>query len=632
MNDQAESLNAPAWAAVVRELMQPAPDARAFSERLVDVAHRVCGARAGGLYESRGETAELVAGEPPESTERAAAAALAALAHDRTVVDVKPDSGIYDPGARRESPVVATPVRTPGVARGVLVFELEPRSPSALQTTVALLELLSGYAASDERERRARETRSASATLDLAGAMLAMVNDAGSFNAAGLAVCDGLVRELNADRITLGWNVAPSAPDGRIRVIAASDTEKIDRRSGVTRRLEHAMDECLDQAHAVLSPAPGEDEDRVLGAAVTAAHRELTGGRPNARAATLPMRDGDRVLGVLSIESTVPASDPAFLSAHMVARLQPACDLLGPVLRLKRRDDRGPIARLRDDGLRAARWTLGPERIGAKLAGLAVVALLAASLIVTTEQHVRAPVLLEAGATRAVSAPFGGLIAETAAGVESGAAVAAGDVLVRMDAGELRLRAAEARAELERANADADDARRKNALADVRRAEAEAAQLRARIALLDDRIARAEITAPLSGIIVGGDPSRLAGSSVSLGESICRIAAIDELSAYAEISDRDLAYVRPGSTGELATRARPGERFSFTVDRIEPAPEQRGGGIKPGVFRVKVTLDEPAGWMRPGQEGVAVFDAGEATIAAGLSRRLTDAARLWLWW
>ena len=72
------------------------------------------------------------------------------------------------------------------------------------------------------------------------------------------------------------------------------------------QKLEAAMDECIDQEQALLYPPPppqGDAEaDVLLAQAITHAHRELAASDARLKVVSLPLRDGDRVVGAISIE------------------------------------------------------------------------------------------------------------------------------------------------------------------------------------------------------------------------------------------------------------------------------------------------------------------------------------------
>jgi hypothetical protein len=68
----------------------------------------------------------------------------------------------------------------------------------------------------------------------------------------------------------------------------------------------------------------------------------------------------------------------------------------------------------------------------------------------------------------------------------------------------------------------------------------------------------------------------------------------------------------------------------MTVERIVPlaSPDQD----RRNAFEVRARLDQTAGWMRPGMEGLVKFNTGKRTLLDIGTRRIRDTLRLWLWW
>src|SRR5262249_15056869 len=82
---------------------------------------------------------------------------------------------------------------------------LDNRSRQALQTTLALVEVLCGYAHAHAANQQLRRTRAAGASLDLAARLIASINNAKTFKGAGLQLVNDLCRQMAVDRVALGW-------------------------------------------------------------------------------------------------------------------------------------------------------------------------------------------------------------------------------------------------------------------------------------------------------------------------------------------------------------------------------------------------------------------------------------------
>ena len=654
------TLKAPGWQKVVQELLTPAPDDASFLARLLSVLGQVAGAKQAVLMvvpnvesaDTAGEAKVLLAWPPQPGDSpsidaapdaKAAARAAAESGHLR-VFGLEKDDAFYD-GAG-ESYVVAVPLgEQRGGTRHVATLLIEQRSSQALQTTLAVVELIAGYVATHGARQQLRQVRAASASLDLAARLIASINATEGFRGAVLQLANDLVRQINADRVAVGW-VKGLSHSGAVRVVAISDTEHIDRRMTMVQKLEAAMDECLDQEQAVLYPAPPErtptrgedgqtqDADLLLSQAITHAHRELASSDAKLKVASLPLRIDEDVIGVLTIESTGGGT----IDISTIELLQATLDLLSPVLEVRHSDDRNLALRTWATLVRGGGWLVGPKHTVWKLAGAAVMVLLFLSIVIHVPYRVDADATLRPRVRQTVSVPFDGIVVEVGEAVEPGDLVEAGDVLAQLDTTEIRLAIAQAESEMHEANTRADAARQSGKLAEAEQSMAQARATGARLASLEERLARSTIVAPLSGTIIAGDIKERLGSAVKLGDPLFEIAPMDDMIVVARVSDTDIKLLtdRMAETPEgeptiaqIATKAYPGRPFDFEIETIVPlaAPEEGENA-----FEVRGGLIGETAWLRPGMEGLAKFDTGDRSLIGIASRRIVDTLRLWLWW
>lgn len=633
-------LRTPGWQRVVADLVAPAPDDAGFLERLAGVLGEVAGARqavawrsdanqepvAAFLWAPRGDRPRPGTGDPPpvESAPEAREACRAALERGHAAVFGLGDDELYDGSAGRGC-LIAAPV--PG-ASAIVTLLVEPRSRPALQTTLAVVELAIGYAHHHGALRALERVRASAASLDLASRLIAGVNSARGFRGAAMQVANDLCRRLSMDRVALGWARGGSKERGGAftRTVAMSDTEHVDRRMAMVRRLESAMDECLDQEQAVLFPPPeGSSPDPLLARAIVHAHRALAAHDARLRLITVPLRIDDRVVGVLLCES----AGRARMDADAAELLQATMDLVTPVLAVRRSDDRTLAARGLDWLARAGAWAVGPRHTAWKLAGVAASAFLLFATLAPVPYRVGASMELVPRAPRIVSMPFEGVIASLGRARRAGDAVAQGEVLARLDTAELELSRLDVAPDVLRFEKTADEALRQGDVSQAQRALAQADQARARLALIDERLARATLHAPISGRIIAGDLADRLGAALAQGEVLVELADVGDLVVIARLDDRDAALVREGSVGTIATASDPARRVPVTVERVVPQARADEGR---NVFLVRCVLEDPAPWLRPGMQGRARFDADRRSLVRIGARRFIDAARLWAWW
>ncbi|MEL7483411.1 MAG: HlyD family efflux transporter periplasmic adaptor subunit [Planctomycetota bacterium] len=652
------------WQRVVAELARAADDERAFLPTLVASLGHVSGAKQSALFtlpvgddqEPRADiTWPAVQGpaddalHEPDVMRGCARATIEA--GSTQIFGLRASEGLYS-GEADAGYVMCTPVG--GAAEGepqrAIAMLLDGRSKEALQTTLAIVELLAGYAHLSTARQHLSRTRSASAALDLATRLIASINSSTSFRGAAIQFVNDLSRHLKADRVALGWRsgragaaqgstsddaMLADRDSSPVQVVALSDTEHVDRRMAMVRKLAAAMDECVDQEQPVVypvpEPAPGREADEVLSRAVTRAHRELAASDANLKLTSLPIRDGGETLGVVTIESATPGQT---IELATVELLQATLDLVGPLLRLRRSDDRTIPQRAVDLVRESAAWAVGPKHTLWKVAGIAVLVVMLASVLVSVPYRIEASVSLRPIEKRVVAVPFDATVREVMPSAKAGERVAQGDVLAVLDTSELELSAIEARGSVRQAEARANEAIRRGEGAERQQAEAQAEQARARLDLFEKRIRDAVIRAPIDGTIIAGDLSDRVGARLGQGEALFEIAPLDSMRVIAKVDDRDIGLVNEsirdeGMTGSVATRAYPDRRFPLTVERVVPLAMAGEGR---NTYDVYATLEESAPWMRPGMEGLAKLEVGDRKLIWIATRRISDTLRMWLWW
>jgi hypothetical protein len=650
------NLKTPGWARIVAELHAPAPDDRTFLHKLLAVLAQVSGARQAVLF---GVDREGEPGAPPpdprpiavwpppagggeldveQAGEARAAARATADAGQLRIFGIDAGAAFY--GEQEKGSIVAIPVPTglpesaaPGPL-GVVTLLIESRSRQALQTTTALVEVLAGYTLLHATRQQVKRMRGATAALDLAARLIASINTSPSFKGAALQLVNDLSRQMRADRVALGW-VKGIGTSGAIRVMAVSDTELIDRRMAMIQKLEAAMDECLDQEQAVLYPPPpaqGDGQsDVLLSQAITHAHRELGASDARLKVVSLPLRDGDKVVGVVTIEST--AEGPADIAS--IELVQAALDLLAPVLIVKRSDDRPLPVRAGVSAAKAGKWLVGPKHTGWKLAGLALFLALVGSTIVRMPYRVEAPIEIQPRTRFVVAVPFEGVVKTVPAGVEAGRKVRKGDVLVEMVTDELELKLLDAQGRLTQATKEADAYLNQKKFAEETQARLRAEQAEAEIRSARYNLGRAKVISPIDGTIIAGDMTDKVGAAVKVGDVLFQVATLDDMVVVARVSDRDIGLIRgegePGgpTIGEVATKANPAAGHPFAVERIVPLAQPKDGK---NAFEVRGKLESQAPILKPGLEGFAHFDTGRHSLIWIGTRRIRDQLRLWLWW
>jgi RND family efflux transporter MFP subunit len=337
---------------------------------------------------------------------------------------------------------------------------------------------------------------------------------------------------------------------------------------------------------------------------------------------SVPLVQDGHSIGVLTLERVAgEAFDAPALEVCTTVGL-----LLGPILGLKRENERSAWQRLREAAAGGARALFGPRHPGAKLlAALAAIAVVLLS-VVSSEYRVSAKTVIEGEVQRAAVAPFEGYIA--ASPLRAGDRVAKGQLIAQLDERDLRLE--RARLESER---DQLLGKHRQALAALDRASmamvaAQIAQAEAQLSLVEDKLARAAIVAPFDGMIVSGDLSQLLGTPVEQGKVLFQVAPLDAYRVILQVDERDIGQVHLGQSGELALSGMPGERLRFTVKQITPLSTSEDGR---NYFRVEAQLADASARLRPGMEGVGKIAAGPRKLVWIWTHPLLDWLRLAAW-
>lgn len=672
------NIKSPGWQRVVTELNLPAPDDRAYLERLVRVLAQVSGARRAVLFSPNRTDGEEVEPQvemvwPPASgaeavtggggqvrpsksaaieqeAEARSAARAAFTTGQARAFGLDKQESYYDAGPQQGFLLAVPLVQAVGVPnakgeqafaiQGVVTLLIEPRAKDAVRSTLAMAEVLAGYLSGHTARSALQRTQSASLALDLATRLIASINTSTNFKGAAIQIVNDLAKQFALDRVSLGW-----VRSDKVRVESISDVEHFDRRMVTVQKLQAAMDECLDQEQAIVYPQPpaeGPGGDVLLSQSIVHSHRELAAGNASAKVCSIPLRTDEDVVGVVTLE-VAGETKPDVAWIEMI---QAAMDLIAPVLRIRKSDDRILPLRAYDDGVKAAGWLVGTKHTVWKLAGVAVIALAAFVALYQTTYRPGADATIEPRVRRVVSVPFDAQIRRLGPGIEPGRDVAEGDLLVELDTEELRLGLADANAKILQARTQIAAAQREQDQGKVKQAEAQLERAIAEAALYDYRIKRSRIAAPISGRIIAGDLKDKIGASVKLGETLMQIAALDDLIVTARVEESDIRFVRAAferaagegerAAGSIATKASPARPLAFTVERIVPLAQ---AGEGKNTFEVRARLDDtPENRERlrdytlvVGMEGVAKFDTERMSLLEIGTRKIIDTVRLWLW-
>jgi RND family efflux transporter MFP subunit len=596
-----ESFDSELWSRLLH-----AADASAFAAAWLDIQSRsfdrvvravvVLRSSEAGTFQPVAVWPEGIQGHP-----KLAAAAEAALTTRRVAVQGAKRGG-------REPVFLAHPVIVDDQLYGAVALEVEGRSEAALRDLVERLGWGIGWLEALAR----RKTFTSKARLVTVLELIATSLNHERFQAAATAVATELATMLACERVSIGFM------KGRhIHLRALSHSAQFGKKTNLARALENAMDEAADQLSTVLYPPRKDGPFQV-----TRAHAELARGHGAAHVCTVPLTAGGKVLGALVLER--PAGEE--FDARTVELCEHAALLVGPVLDVKRREDRWLAEKAIDSLVLHGRNLVGPRHTALKLWVGGFLLAVAFLSLVNGDYQITADAALEGTVQRAVAAALPGYVAEAPA--RAGDVVKKGDLLAALDDRDLRL---------ERLKWVSQRSQRANeyreALAGYNRARAvvigaQLEQAEAQLALIEEQLSRTRITAPFDAIVVKGDLSQSLGAPVERGNVLFEIAPLDAYRVIMKVDERDITQVKVGQGGSLALSSMPHDPLPIEVEKVTPVSVVEEGR---NLFRVEARVLGGIDKLRPGMEGVGKIHVDQRKLGWIWTHKITHWVRMWVW-
>jgi hypothetical protein len=407
----------------------------------------------------------------------------------------------------REPVFLAHPVIVDDQLYGAVALEVEGRSDAALRELVERLGWGIGWLEALAR----RKTFTSKARLVTVLELIATSLQHERFQAAATAVVTELATTLACERVSVGF-----LKGRHIYLRALSHSAAFGKKTNLVRALEAAMDEAADQFATVNYPARKGGPFQV-----TRAHAELTQQHGAGAVCTIPLTAGGKVLGALVLERPVGEE----FDARTVELCEHAALLVGPVLDVKRLEDRWLLQKAADSLEAHARHLVGPRHVALKLWVAAAVVATLFFAIVEGDYQVTAHAALEGTVQRAVAAAIPGYIAEARA--RAGDVVRKGDLLVAFDDRDLRLERLKWVSQRAQRTSEYREALAGHQRARVQVLGAQLEQAEAQLALIEEQLSRTRILAPFDAIVVKGDLSQSLGAPVERGNVLFELAPLD---------------------------------------------------------------------------------------------------------
>lgn len=506
---------------------------------------------------------------------------------------------------------VGYPLEVAGALHGAVVLDLPPGSEQALQRALRLMHWASAWLVDQFRKRALEDREARLSRMAIAMGLVATALQERRFTPSAIAVSNELASRLQCDRVSIGLEKKNS-----IAVCAISHTASFDPKMDLARRIGQAMDEVLDLDVALVYP-PRDDIERAA-----LAHADLAREFQDVAICSVPLLDNGHAIGALTFER----SSGDVFDTETVELSKTVGELLGPILKLKRDNDRNLLQHARGTLHTAMQALFGPRHPGVKLIALVVVGVALFCSIATGTYRVSAKTVIEGAVQRVVAAPFEGYILQSF--VRAGDTVHAGQILCRLDDRDLKLEQTRLRSEREQLLRKHRQALAKQEHSSVVVVAAQISQVDAALALVGEKLARATLIAPFDGVVVSGDLNELIGTPVEQGKMLFQVAPLDAYRVILEVDERDIAQVALRQEGELTLSGIPNQHMELSVQQITPVSTTKEGR---NYFRVEAHLDHPPEGVRPGMEGVGKIVVGDRNLMWIWTHGLVDWLRLAAW-
>lgn len=507
---------------------------------------------------------------------------------------------------------IATPVAIEGRLRGSLAILLGPSAEGNVRLAIDQLQWASGWIEALIRRRRLSDSANLVTVIELLATSLHHQR----FQEAATAVATELAGALGCERVSIGF-----LQGHHCRVRALSNSAAFGKKANLIRAIEAAMDEAVDQQASVVYPAEEGGPDQVL-----RAHAALARGQGLPAICTVPLTEGERVTGALLLER---GEGESFDTAS-VQLIEHAAVLLGPVLDVKRREDRWLPAKAVDALGNFLRAVFGPDHAALKLGVVLFLAFVGFCVFATGTYRVTADAVVEGRVQRAVTAPLAGYLAE--AEVRAGDVVSDGQVMARLDDRDLRLERLKWVSQRAKHLREYSEAVAKRERTRARILQSQIEQTDAQLALLDQQLVRMTVLAPFDGIVISGDLTQALGAPLERGDVLFEVAPLDDYRVMLRVDERDIADLKPGQGGDLMLSALPDAPLRVVVERITPISNAEEGL---NFFMVEASVaGGHVAQLRPGMEGVSKIEIDERRMVWIWTRKIILWARmaLWSWW
>lgn len=450
---------------------------------------------------------------------------------------------------------------------------------------------------------------------DQASALARAASYASKYDLA-FTITNKLRNKIGCDQVALGV-----VKGRRVQLLSISGFDDIAPRSPGATRIRAAMEECLDRNRPIVSqPDDTWSDDRL--STGHRLHEQWSLSVGGASVATIPLQIKGSCICTLSLRRS--ASKP--FTREELDNIRGVVEPWAPGITLIDRADRNLVSYVCDlihSGIHAV---LQPKEWTRKTILLLTVALTGWFCFGSLQHRLTVSCVVVPLNVQHVVAPYNGTI--KAAYVTAGDRVSMGQPLYELDATDVELEHDRLLASVAVSKIQMDQAIASKLAAEAQIASAQLRVYESQLQSAQRRIRQAVGRTLYDGTVTVGDLRTHIGQSIAQGDKVFEIARNDGWLIELEIPNDMATYVSSGLTGQFASHTRPDNMRDCEIVRVRPTGEQRDGQT---VFIAEAELDEPAGWLRAGMEGVAKINVGSKPVWWVVLHRIINYVRMTLW-
>jgi hypothetical protein len=447
-------------------------------------------------------------------------------------------------------------------------------------------------------------------------AILPDVYSSSSLSLAGYTLVNGLVSHSNdVDQAALGW-----VKGEYVKIENISHFDRFEHKTELVKLYEAALEEAVDQQATIHLGDPDSNEGLIV-----LAHQQLQRAMACEDIVTLVIFDPkSQPIGCLLLIKMNGKFDKALLHS-----LSFTLSLLSARLHMLRQETGGFTLKAKLKATQSLSWLFGKDWLWTKVSIVLISLSLLWMIFGSISFRIESNGELITDRVQLISAPQDGVIISVLANV--GDNVNSEQIVIELKKQDLILQLTELGAERQRYSSEEDKARASYNIIETEIAKARKVQIDARIARVQLMLDETEVKSPFDGVIIEGERKNLLGLPIRKGDTLMKIARIEDIYLTLAVDERDIHHISIGDTGEYALVSQPLSPLPFIITQIVPVAYD--GGQKGAQFQIKASfLGSSQAWWRPGMTGVGKIDKGHAPPYWVLGRKSYHQLRLMFWW